>query len=75
MGNELAPTNPGLTYDPRLGSTARFFAALQKELSKQSKMKGGKPYTIGNPKPVPDPGPAAILAMPNPRYAGKVFGR
>lgn len=75
MPNELSPTNPGLTYDPRLGSTARFFEALQKELNKQHKGKGGKPYTMGNPKPVPDPGRPTILALPNPRMAGKTFGR
>lgn len=76
MSVNFSPTNPGLTYDPRLRSTAKFFEALQKELTKNSKS-AGKPTDMPShrSKPVKDPGPASIVPMPNPRYTGVKFGR
>jgi len=75
MGNELSPTNPGLTYDPRLRSTAKFFEALQKELGRMQKAIGKPVLQSHRSKPVADPGPATMLAMPNKAKTNKVFGR
>ena len=66
-----SPTNPGLTYDPRMKSAARFYQELEKELAKQGKKvkQGGsvpKPKDFHKPTPVKDPGPPGVINAPNP---------
>lgn len=73
--HDPSPTNPGLTYDPRHGTTGGFFASLQKELDKQSKLIGKsangpvqKPKDYQKPTPLPDPGRPITGDFKNPRY-------
>jgi hypothetical protein len=73
MAAEFSVTTPGLLYDPRNGATAKFWAAVQKDL--QSKLDASQAsrtpsrYPQGSGwKPLPDPGRPVTGPFANPNF-------
>lgn len=66
-------TNPGLTYDPRNSESAKFWAAVEKDLAKRFKAleAGGQGATKSGVRPLKDPGRPVTANFPNPRFKMK----
>jgi len=72
---EPTSTNPGLTYDPRNAESAKFWAAVEKDLAKQfGKLESGgkgKGGTQTGVRPLQDPGRPVTASFPNPNMKVK----